>query len=52
MNWNKGNFIVSDDISLLNLDTVFNLLSSTYWASDRTKETIEKSIKNSISFGL
>ncbi len=26
------------------------MLSKTYWASDRTKETVEKSIKNSISF--
>ncbi|WP_416148619.1 GNAT family N-acetyltransferase [Salipaludibacillus sp. HK11] len=52
MNWNKGNFMVSDDISLIDLDTVFYLLSNTYWAADRKKEIIEKSMKNSISFGL
>ncbi|WP_235816546.1 GNAT family N-acetyltransferase [Bacillus massilinigeriensis] len=50
--WTKDDFMVSDDILLLDLKTVFHLLSNTYWASDRTKETIEKSIKNSISFGM
>lgn len=52
MKWTKDDFIVSDDISLIDLDTVLQLLSTTYWASDRTKGTIEKSIKNSISFGI
>ena len=52
MEWSKGEFIVSDEISLMNLNTVSYLLSTTYWASKRTKETIENSIKNSISFGV
>lgn len=33
---------------MIDLETVFDLLSKTYWAADRTKETIEKSIGNSI----
>ncbi|MCM3791293.1 GNAT family N-acetyltransferase [Domibacillus indicus] len=52
MEWSKGEFMVSDEISLMNLDTVSYLLSSTYWAAKRTKETIETSIHNSISFGV
>lgn len=52
MEWSKGEFIVSDEISLMNLSTVSYLLSTTYWASKRTKETIENCIKNSISFGV
>jgi N-acetylglutamate synthase-like GNAT family acetyltransferase len=52
MEWSKVEFIVSDEISLMNLNTVSYLLSTTYWASKRTKETIENNIKNSISFGV
>ncbi|RSL35096.1 N-acetyltransferase [Salibacterium salarium] len=52
MKWTKDDFMVSDENSLLDLDTVSQLLSTTYWASKRAKETIEKSIKNSISFGV
>ncbi|WP_050180546.1 GNAT family N-acetyltransferase [Domibacillus robiginosus] len=52
MKWSKGEFIVSDEISLMNINTVSYLLSSTYWASKRTKEAIENSMKNSISFGV
>ncbi|RKL64700.1 GNAT family N-acetyltransferase [Salipaludibacillus neizhouensis] len=52
MKWTKDDFMISDDILLMNLDTVLHMLSETYWAKDRTKETVEKSIKNSISFGM
>lgn len=52
MEWIKGDFIISDDIELIHIDRVMQLLSSTYWASDRSKETIEKSLNNSLTFGL
>ncbi|MEF3301691.1 GNAT family N-acetyltransferase [Paenibacillus sp. GYB003] len=43
--------IISDDKSLLDLDTIFEFLSKSYWANKRSKETIEKSIRNSICYG-
>jgi GNAT superfamily N-acetyltransferase len=52
MEWFNEDFMVSDNIELINLEGVTHLLSKTYWASNRTKETIEKSINNSLSFGL
>ncbi|ART77580.1 GNAT family N-acetyltransferase [Sutcliffiella horikoshii] len=52
MEWFKNDFMISDNLELINLDYVTQLLSNTYWASNRTKETIEKSIENSLSFGL
>ncbi|WP_046173617.1 GNAT family N-acetyltransferase [Domibacillus indicus] len=52
MEWSKDEFMISDESSLMNLDIVSYLLSSTYWASKRTKEAIEASIQNSISFGV
>ncbi|MFC4323104.1 GNAT family N-acetyltransferase [Litchfieldia salsa] len=52
MDWYKQSFMVSDDSKLIDLESVLHLLLTTYWASNRTKEMIEKSIKNSVSFGL
>jgi GNAT superfamily N-acetyltransferase len=52
MEWHKDDFMVSDNIELINLDAVQKLLSTTYWALNRTIETIENSINNSLSFGL
>ncbi len=52
MEWMNGDFIISDNKALINIDDVFNLLSKTYWASSRTKGTIEKSLSKSLCFGL
>jgi len=52
MEWFRNDFMISDDIELIDFTVVAQLLSNTYWAADRTKETIEKSTKNSLSFGL
>lgn len=45
-------FIISDDMSKIQLDRVCQLLSTTYWAKDRPQNIIEKSITNSICFGI
>lgn len=52
MKWIKDDFIISDDRSLIDLDAVLQLLSKTYWAFDRTIETIQKGVEHSISFGI
>lgn len=52
LEWFKDNFAISDEIENIDLDAVLQLLSNTYWASDRTKETIEKSINNSMAFSI
>jgi GNAT superfamily N-acetyltransferase len=52
LKWTKDKFIISYDTELLDIDVVFQLLSKTYWASNRTKEVINRSIKNSVSFGV
>lgn len=52
MEWENGDFVISTNHDLINLDIVTEMLSSTYWASNRNKATIEKSISNSLSFGL
>jgi GNAT superfamily N-acetyltransferase len=46
-------YLVSTDKSLLSLDTVYDfLVNRSYWANYRTREQIEKSIKNSLCFGV
>lgn len=52
MEWTKDQFTLNDQRDLLDMDTVCGLLSKAYWAADRPRDTIEKSIENSISFGI
>ena len=47
-----GNYLVTDDPALIDVDTVYRWLSEeSYWSRDRTRETVERSIANSIPLG-
>lgn len=52
MEWTKDLYVVSDDVSRLDITAVHNFLTSSYWASGRTKEAVIESIKFSLCFGL
>jgi GNAT superfamily N-acetyltransferase len=52
MNWQRDEYLLTDDKSWLDLDVVCTLLQTTYWAANRPRELIEKSIQHSICFGL
>lgn len=52
MNWQRDEYVLHDDKSRLDHDTVCSLLQGTYWAADRSSELIEKSIQHSECFGL
>ncbi len=43
---------ISIDKKLLNKDIIISFLSSSYWAFNRPREVIERSIDNSLCFGL
>ncbi len=45
-------FLISDEKDLLQLERIHELLSSTYWAASRDIDTIQKSINNSLCFGV
>lgn len=45
-------FYISTDKAELNFEAIKALLKQTYWANERTDETIRKSIENSICFGV
>jgi GNAT superfamily N-acetyltransferase len=51
--WQRGEYSISTDRSRLNLDLIHNYLSTeTYWATGRSREVVERSIENSLSFGI
>lgn len=52
MNLQFGQFLISDDKELLNLATVKGFLARSYWASKRSEDRIERSINNSVCFGI
>ena len=52
MHYENENYKISDDREEIQLGMVESLLKSSYWASERSLETIELSIKNSVCFSL
>ncbi len=47
-----GTALISDDKNLLQIDRICTLLKTSYWAGERSRETIERSIVNSLCFGV
>lgn len=45
-------FLVSDNKEFIQVETVCEMLASTYWADKRPKDVIQKSIENSLCFGV
>lgn len=45
-------YMISTDKSLLNHEVIYDLLLRTYWASQRNKERVDKSIEHSFCFGV
>jgi GNAT superfamily N-acetyltransferase len=45
-------YLISNDKSLLDLNTIKDFLATSYWASKRPSERIERSIEGSICFGV
>jgi GNAT superfamily N-acetyltransferase len=51
--WRRGEYSISTDKSRLDLETIHDYLSNTsYWAKGRSRETISRSIENSVAFGI
>ncbi|MEA4870397.1 MAG: GNAT family N-acetyltransferase [Christensenella sp.] len=45
-------YFISDDPERLQIDRICALLARSYWANQRSRETIEKSIQHSLCFGV
>jgi len=48
----ENRFSLSTDKSNLDISMIHNFLKSSYWAENVSKATVEKSIKNSLCFGI
>jgi ribosomal protein S18 acetylase RimI-like enzyme len=52
MNWQHGDYELSDDKSRLDRALICEWLQATYWAATRSRERIERSIDESICVGM
>ena len=52
MIWEKDNYTVSSEKKHVDVDVLHDMLRSSYWAKDRSREAIEKSIEASLCFSL
>lgn len=53
LEWQKGEYKISTDNDLLQMDAILDyLVNRSYWAKDRTAEQMEKIFENSLCFGL
>jgi GNAT superfamily N-acetyltransferase len=53
LEWQRGEFSISTDRDRLNIPVIHKFLSEeSYWAQGRTMETVNRSIDNSLNFGL
>ena len=51
--WECGVYLISTDRSLLNIELIHEYLSNTsYWATGRSLEVVQRSIENSLPFGI
>ena len=48
----RNGYTISTDPTRLDVDAIFGYLSRSYWANQRTKETVEKSLQHSLNFGM
>ncbi len=51
--WRRDGYTISDDPSRLDFDAIHGFLSrESYWARGRGRERVERSVANSLPFGL
>jgi GNAT superfamily N-acetyltransferase len=47
-----NDYLISDNKDLLDINTIKNFLAKSYWANKRPQERTERSIQNSICYGV
>lgn len=52
MNVRFNDYLISSDKTLLNNESIYKFLSTSYWASQRSVDTINKSIETSFCYGV
>lgn len=52
LEWRRGAFVVTTDAARLDVPAIHAFLTTSYWAEGRPLEIVERSIRNSLCFGL
>ncbi|MGC1381422.1 MAG: GNAT family N-acetyltransferase [Candidatus Baltobacteraceae bacterium] len=52
MNVERDGFLISTEPARLDLDAVERLLRGSYWAAERSRNSIERSVRHALCFGL
>jgi N-acetylglutamate synthase-like GNAT family acetyltransferase len=50
--WRDGTILISDDRSLLDIAVIHSFLAGSYWSEGIPRDMLERSIANSIPFGV
>ncbi|HZS78044.1 MAG TPA: GNAT family N-acetyltransferase [Ktedonobacteraceae bacterium] len=50
--WRRGEYLISTDRNLLNVEVIHSFLSRSYWAAGIPVEIVKKSLEHSLNFGL
>jgi GNAT superfamily N-acetyltransferase len=50
--WQRGDYVLSDDPARIDLDAVHGFLKRSYWAAEIPREVVARSIAGSVAFGL
>lgn len=50
--YKKEEFSITTDFQKIDVEAVYSLLGKAYWANDRSREVINKSLENSLCFSL
>jgi GNAT superfamily N-acetyltransferase len=52
MKWEKDRFWVTDDNTLADIEFIHSSLQNTYWAAERPRQVVIKSLENSVLLSL
>ena len=52
MLWERGDFLITSDQNRVDIDALHAMLSRTYWAKDRSRDAVAKSVENSLCFSI
>ena len=50
--WRRGDYLISTNNDLLDVSMIHNFLANSYWAKGIPRDIVERSIENSLAFGL
>jgi len=50
--WTRGDYTISTDRERLDIDVIHGFLTTSYWATGRSRERVARSIERSLAFGL